>query len=532
MVTYPRPKLADSACFMTCSIERIRLRNLLAVLAIWLTVPLTGSQFLQAEFPCAVCASNACNETPCDELSEASFPSDDSCDAEACDAAVSNTPKSAFFADGSYDWSRKDAHAGLNYDNDFSYLDDPADNTRLLGDSLKRLFKQGDNWVEVGGFARLRFHDERNLGRQEGTTILDEGTSNPLLLQVRPYANWHLNDSIRIFAEGLYADVVAETEGYQPRGNERNRGDFLNLFIDIQLTDEALFRLGRQQLRYGSRRLIAGPGWANTSRNHDGAKLIVKGEGYQHDILYMNTVGVQVDEIDDITDDRRLFGCWSTFKQDDRLAEAYYIGYDDQRAGRERILHHIGGRVKGGTDCLYEMEAIAQFGRQSALGLDHLAGMFVAGLGKKLADIPWTPTLWLYFDLATGDNGGGRFNRYDRIYDRAHHELGLIDTVQRGNVEVYSLQGTLAPCNRLGLFFRYYRVFAHREEDNVAALGNVVIPQRFDTDDYGDIVDFAARFKVTPRSDARLGYSYFDPGSKPISQNSATLLYLEWNVWF
>ncbi len=510
------------------------MKRLLSALALSLAMSQAGGQLYAAGLPWSACAAKeqACDATSCDSLPDA-IACDDagSCDeAGACDAmgAKATSPSSR----GGYDWSRKDAHAGLNYDNDFSYLEDPDNDTFLLGDSLKRLFKQGDNWVEVGGFARLRFHDERNLGRQQGTTILDEGRSNPLLLQVRPYANWHINDSIRIFAEGLYADVVAETDGYQPRGNERNRGDFLNLFMDIQLTDTAIFRLGRQQLRYGSRRLIAGPGWANTSRNHDGAKLIVKGDGYQHDLLYMNTVGVQVDQVDEVTDDRRLFGCWSTFKQDDRLAEMYYIGYDDQRVGRERMLHHIGGRVKGGDDWLYEMEGIAQFGRQSARGLDHLAGMFVAGLGKKLKDIPWTPTLWLYFDLATGDNGGGNFNRYDRIYDRAHHELGLIDTVQRGNVEVYSLQGTLAPCDRLGLFFRYYRVFAHRQEDTVAALGGVVVPQRFDTDDYGDIIDFATRFKVTPRSDARLGYSYFNPGSKPISQRSASLLYLEWNVWF
>lgn len=466
---------------------------------------------------------NADNQLGCGE---------DGCGEDGCGEATSGSGACAFGLVGlPFDKKCADAIAGLNYDNDFSYLDEPC-SCCWMGDRWKRLLKEDDRWLDLGGHFRLRLHDENGMGRQPGTAFTDPGHSDPLLMQLRLYANWQVNKSVRIFAEGMHADVVSANPGYQPRGNERNRAGFLNLFADYRPNESTELRIGRQQIRYGSRRLIAGPGWANTSRNHDGARLRLKSAGATLDAFYFRPVTVDFDRIDPVSNDQELFGLWSTSKDDAGLLDVYYVGYQDHRPGRQRLLHHIGVRIKGGTDWQYELEGIGQFGRQQSLGLDHAAATVTAGVGKELSDLPWSPTVWFYFDYATGENGGGDFNRYDRIFDRAHYFLGFVDTVQRSNVKLFSLQAKWKPHERLDLLTRYYRVLADEAGDIVAGIGSAPAAQRTDTDDYGHVFDVATQWKVASRTDLRLGYSYFLSGQKVISGRDASLLYLEWNVSF
>lgn len=445
--------------------------------------------------------------------------------------AISCGESAAKQKDADADSAAFNAHAGLHYNNDFSYLDD-GQSPVYFGDRLKRLYQRDDRWLDIGGNLRLRLHDERGLGRQQGTVLLDDATSNPLLLQLRLYTDMRVNKSLRIFAEGIYADAVAGNSGYRARTNEVNRADFLNLFVDYKTSDDFKLRLGRQQIRYGSRRLLAGPAWANTSRSHDGAKLIYRADGFQIDTFYFHPVSIQPDQFDDVTDDRRLFGIWSTTTVADRLADVFYVGFEDTRPGRERLLHNIGGRIKGGSEWLYELEGIGQFGRQHARGLNHLAAMCVAGVGKKFEQLPGTPTLWSYFHFATGEDGAGNFNRYDRIFDRGHTYLGFVDTVLRSNIKVFALVCTIHPTKRVELLTRYYKVYAHKEQDVVRGLQGAIAPQRFDADNYGDILDVAAKIRISARMEARLGYSHFLPGTKLLSNNHASLFYAHWNLWF
>lgn len=480
-----------------------------------------------------------------------------SCTSEAADAASCTMETSA--TAGSHHWLRAlgccscedidapcaKSHGKLHYWNNFDYIDDPEYDGHCLGDSLKRLGKNwdgclgctggsggSDSWIDVGGRFRLRYHNEQGLGRRENSVLLDDVETNHLVTQARIFGDWHINKRLRVFAEGIYADVTGATDGYRPRGNERNRGDALNLFVDLKAADNTTVRVGRQQLLYGSRRLIAGPGWANTSRSHDGIKVIQEFGNLRIDGLFMKRVPVLVDDFDETDYDRTLFGAWATYKGSRDTMDAYYLGLDDDRPASEKTLHTIGARLSGGENWLYDIEGAGQFGRQDALGLDHAAAFATAGVGRKLSSLPWSPTLWAYFDFATGDTETGSFNRFDWIFNRAHHYLGFIDLAHRSNVEIPSLEMTLNPTKRLRILTRYFHTIANQENDTVAALGGLTAAQNTTSQDYGDTVDVAAYYKISPRSNARVGYSHFWPGNKILSDNDASFTYAEWAIWF
>ena len=428
------------------------------------------------------------------------------------------------------------SHKGFNYLNDYSYLDDSEYDGKCIGDSLKRLGKSSKDdktWIDVGGRFRLRYHHEDGLAREAGSGFLDGNTTDHLLGQIRLFADARLGDRVRVFAEGIYADVVASTDGYRARGNERNRGDALNLFVDFMPTDNTTLRLGRQQMLYGSRRIIAGPGWANTSRSHDGVKLIQKFDNFQVDLFYVQRVPVTVDGFDESDFDRAVYGLWTTYTFDnDDLIDLYYIGIDDDVAGAEKQLHTVGGRLFGGDKLLYDIEGAAQFGKQEALGVDHAAAFSTMGLGRNFSNLPWKPTLWAYYDFATGDTPGGAFNRYDSIFNRRHHYLGFIDLAQRRNIEIPSLQLSMKPDKRLSLSARYFHINANQGSDNILPLGGGLVPQDSTIKNYGDTYDLQAKLKISSRSDARIGYAKFLRDDRVIATENASLLYAEWAVWF
>lgn len=434
------------------------------------------------------------------------------------------------------------SHGKLHYLNDFSYLDDPAAPRSCLGDPLKRLGKNSgcgcigggapeDSWLDIGGRFRLRYHNERGLGRQVGSTLLDNNETNHMLLQLRLFGDWHINKQTRVFAEGLYADVAAGDVDYRPRGNERNRGDILNLFVDMKIAENTTVRFGRQQLLYGSRRLIAGPGWANTSRSHDGIKVIQKFGKLRVDSLFMKGVPVAVDDFDETDYDRTLFGTFATYKGTRDTMNAYYLGFDDDRPGNEKLIHTIGAHLQGGGDWLYDIEAAGQFGRQNALGLDHAAAFATVGVGRNLESFPWSPELWGYYDFATGDAGGGAFNRFESLFHRRHHNLGFIDMARRENIEIPSLQLTLNPSKRFKVLTRYYHIMANQETDEIRALG-LTAAQNTTSKDYGDTIDVAAYYKISPRSNTRVGYSHFWRGNKITANDDASFVYADWALWF
>jgi hypothetical protein len=166
------------------------------------------------------------------------------------------------------------AYRGVFYNNDFSYLCDPCYNGCLLGESLKRLPIGCFTTIDFGGEYRARYHSEHNLRLKPLTGRNDDF----LLHRTRLYLNAEVGERFRFYGEAI--DATSWWQNHPPRAIEVNRFDALNLFGDLMLLkdivrdgDKLWVRGGRQELLYGTERLISPLDWSNTRRTFDGVKM-------------------------------------------------------------------------------------------------------------------------------------------------------------------------------------------------------------------------------------------------------------------
>jgi len=432
------------------------------------------------------------------------------------------------------------SHKGLFYANDFSYLKDPNYCGCCLGDELK-LMKMGPcSTLDIGGQYRFRYHHERGMGQNAGFTRFQATENDFGLSRLRLYANWKYGDNIRVFAEGIYADAHEFDADYIPRGIDENYGDLLNLFVDLKLTDSATVRVGRQELLYGDQRVVSPLDWANTRRTFEGVKLIYTAGDWAIDGFYTKFVPVVSTEFDRTDDDRSFYGMYAVYNGcENRTYDFYYLGFDDNRlapggAASDFSLHTLGSRVNGNKESwLYELEGAYQFGSQGALGQDHSAAFVTGGLGRKLSDCGWKPTLWFYYDYASGDSPGGDFTRFNQLFPLAHKYLGFIDATQRANVHSPNVLLTASPHKDWKLLLWYYHFMAVEGSDIVPSIGGT--PAQNNSTDWGDEIDFIATYNISPRSDILFGYSHFWAGSKiapPGGAEDADFFYTQFTVNF
>lgn len=414
----------------------------------------------------------------------------------------------------------KGAYKGVFYANDYSYLNDPCyDGPSFFGDCLKGMWC---GKLDIGGEARMRYHNENNF-RNNGGAGLTGSDDSFLLTRYRMFADLRINEIFRVYAEYLYAD--SGNEFYNSRTIEENRGEIQNLFLDTKLTDSLMLRLGRQELLFADQRLISPLDWANTRRSFQGVRGTYKGHDWTVDGFYVNPLNRTVEnqsKIDDANEDVGFFGVYATKAGTSvGTVDAYYLGLDNDIADFD--YHTIGGRVSGESDggTLYNVEGGVQFGSNSPGYGGHGAGFFTGGLGRKLSICThsgeWNPTVWFWYDWASGDDnvdanrGDGGF---DHLFPLAHKYLGFMDLFGRRNINDANVQ-FITPIlgNKLKLLVWYHYFFM----DQSTTPYNVNMTpynagNRAADKELGQEIDLALTATINPRTDVVFGYSHFNAG--------------------
>jgi len=434
------------------------------------------------------------------------------------------------------------SHKGVFYANDFSYLKDPEYHGCCLGDNWK-LMPVGHcgEWgtLDVGGQLRLRYHHEEGMGQDlagPGVNRFQDTEHDFLLTRLRLYTNWKINDCFRFYAEGIFADTTDDDSTYAPRPTDRNYGDFQNFFIDTTLTEGLVMRVGRQELLYGEQRVLSPLDWSNTRRKFDGVKLMLKEGDWAIDGFYTFFVPVDPDDMDEADYRQTAYGTYATYTGiEDHTVDLYYIGYDNENPGTitsDFSIHTLGSRLAGEhCDWLYEMEGGVQFGRQSGLGVDHEAGFATAGLGRRVSSHCWKPTVWFYYDYASGDATGGNFNRFNQLFPLGHKYLGFVDAVQRSNLEAPNLLVTMKPHKKVDFLLWYFHFMSNQDTDIVPSHGGTPT-QATNSKDLGDELDLIVKYNFSPRTNVLFGYSHFWSGSKITAPEDADFFYTQWELNF
>jgi len=343
-----------------------------------------------------------------------------------------------------------------------------------------------------------------------------------LLHRTRLYGNLEIGRRLRLYAE--YIDAASNYEETPPRPIEENRSDLLNAFAEIVLWEDCCgaelnARIGRQEMLYGAQRTVSPLDWANTRRTFEGALGAYQGYGWSVDAFWMNTVDPNTRRFDSPNDDEEFMGVYATTTDDcGRTTDLFYLRLlDEKNQGpfpNDFDFHTIGGRAKGKLGAYdYELWGAYQFGENTD-GSDHAAGAFTLGLGRTLGDHCWKPSLWVYYDWASGDNDRGAGNGYHHLFPLAHKYLGFMDLFGRRNIETPNVLLTIQPHEKLKLLCWYY--YFRLQNGNDTPYSVVMTPFAPGVTpasrDLGHEIDLVAAYQLNPRMQLLFGYSHFFSG--------------------
>ncbi|MDB6135817.1 MAG: hypothetical protein JWM59_4060 [Verrucomicrobiales bacterium] len=431
----------------------------------------------------------------------------------------------------------------LRYDEDWSLLRDPALRTRP-GDFLKHLTAGGGH-LSFGGEAREMMEGYRNDSFSTGP----DADSVYFLQRYLLHLDWHPTPALRFFTQ-----FQSAFEDGKPGDSDRNALDLHQFFADAVMlrTDGGgtlTLRAGRQELSYGSERLIGVRDGTNNRRAFDAARLIWKsggggGGGERMDFFAGRPVEWDQGVFDDQTvDGDALGGIHATLPLTNFLPglslDLYLLGLERGQASFSQGTGHedrwtLGTRLfgkRGSWD--FNDEAMLQGGRFA--GGDILAWSLATDHGFTWEHLPGKPRLSLKAAIASGDRDAGDHDlqTFNPLYPRGSYftEASLL-----GPRNFMDLRPglRLQPAEALTLDLSADFYWRHQRADGIYRPGGSVIypgnpaASRF----VGTDLSLSAEWTLSPRLTLACAATHFITGPFIRDQGGADVDYGSvWVTW-
>jgi len=322
----------------------------------------------------------------------------------------------------------------LRYNEDWSFLHDSSRRADWL-DAVKFIPLDGTNvYVSFGGEARLKYerYDEAVFNQQPAD---NDGF---LLQRYLVHADVHFDPHFRAFGQLQSSLEDFRTGG--PRPTDRDDLDLHQAFLDATTSwrdgNEATLRAGRQEMAYGSQRLISVRESPNNRLAFDAARVLTRFAEWHADAWIGQPVEIDRGLFDDGRIDETTF--WGGYLtgtlpfMPGLHADFYYLGLSRENATFARgtgdeVRHSVGARLLGKRGALdWNFEFVGQFG--SFGNEDILAWTAASDTGWTLADAPARPRVFLRADIASGDHGGSNLGTFNPLFPRGGYfnEASLI----------------------------------------------------------------------------------------------------------
>lgn len=313
----------------------------------------------------------------------------------------------------------------LRYDEDYSYLRDSLKLTWYEHLKFSRLNESGTNYFSAGGEVRYQYFKFKN----EAWGDVPEDADGYLLNRLLVHGDWHLSSRVRVFGQLQSSLAVGRID---PSPVEYNELELHQLFADIELFSSGqqrlVLRAGRQEMNYGSSRLISTREGPNNRQSFDGGKLFYVGDHVKADAFYshyvMSRAGIFNDDF--FTNNVRFGGLYIAFSHVPifRNVDLYYLGqrkmsarWNDVSGKEER--HSVGSRISGSEGrWSYDFEGVFQFGSISESTIR--AWTLSSNTDYKLGEKERAPSIGLKTEFISGDDrpGDGKTESFNPLYPR------------------------------------------------------------------------------------------------------------------
>lgn len=298
-------------------------------------------------------------------------------------------------------------------DEDWSYFHDPSKRSSFL-DAIKYI-PLGDQtgwYLSLGGEIRERYEMEDYPWWGQGPGKPDHNGYN--LQRYLLHADTHLGERARFFIQFQSSLEFGRNGGPKPV-IDRDKLDLEEAFLDVNTHPIAKgtfrLRIGRQELSFGSQRLIGIREEPNVRQSFDGARVTLGIRQWQIDAFATKWVLTKPGIFDNVPDPNTTF--WGLYAVrpwgilPGGKMDLYYLGVDRKtvefaRGTADEIRHSIGTRFSGQSAAWdYNYEVVFQWG---SFGSNDIRAWTVASdNGYTLNSLRFRPRLGLRADITSGD---------------------------------------------------------------------------------------------------------------------------------
>jgi hypothetical protein len=295
----------------------------------------------------------------------------------------------------------------LRFNEDYSYLRKSSLRSDFW-DPLKFIpFNSArDIYVSVGGEMRERYEFFSAYNWGAGPQTPDGYWLQRYMLNT----DWHLGSHLRIYQEFESSLETGRNGGPRP-SIDQDQLEVKQLFGDVSLFNNSLtVRSGRQEMYFGTGKLVSNRETPNTHQNFDGVRMIGLAGPWRVDAFGTRPVMANPGIFDDHEDYARTF--WGAYAvrsvPSDKAGgmDLYYLRYTNQNAKfnqgvGDEIRHTIGTRQWGNVGAAdYNVEALYQWGRFGT-GLIQ-AWSTALDVGYTAHELPGSPRAGLRSAITSG----------------------------------------------------------------------------------------------------------------------------------
>ncbi len=327
----------------------------------------------------------------------------------------------------------------LRYDEDYSFLKKDSINNWYNKTKFSPFTTDKNTYISFGGEIRYQYFYVKNETWGDDPPDKD----GYILARFLAHADFHSGNHFRTFIQ-LQSSLASSRPSASPVDD--NNLEIHQVFADYSFpfskNKKLIFRLGRQELLYGSQRLVAVRDGPNNRQSFDALRSILISGKYRLDLFYSHYVTAKKNIFDDGFNKNVKF--WGAYLVKNKLQffkniDFYYMGlwkratrFDDG-AGRE-LRHSIGSRIWDVTSTWkYDIEALCQFGDFG--GKDISAWTVSLNISYKFNNIKWKPEIGIKTELISGDKeyGDGRLQTFNPLFPRGAY-FGLAALIGPANL--------------------------------------------------------------------------------------------------
>jgi hypothetical protein len=340
------------------------------------------------------------------------------------------------------------AFKSLRYDEDYRLLRNDTSGNWYHRFKYTPLGTAAKSYFSFGGEARFQYQWFNNAGWGDEPSDGDGYVLNRYLF----HADFHAGKKFRTFVQLQSSLANGKINNSAVDENPLDLHQAFAEFVPVDKKSKSLLvRAGRQELSYGSQRLVSVRELPNNRQSFDGIKTVFKFRSYQVDFLYTYYVSARKGIFDDrFIDNIKFWGAYMVHHKVPLFGklDLYYLGISKARAAfddgiGEELRHSAGLRISNNTNNFrYDYEVVWQWGKFSSKAIN--AWTLSLNSGYRFNHTFLKPEIGLKTELISGDAryGDNRLQTFNPLFPKGAY-FGLAALIGPSNLADFHPSVTL-----------------------------------------------------------------------------------------